>query len=358
MAKGIAPEGRRSLQSRLAGTRKRWIRRAQTWLIKRMIGRKSMSSVPPQPPLAQTVSLEAREALGPMMAASMNPPKSYNYAVMRPLGEAMLRPIAKARGKRYGVSVIPGSMGGVPVQFVQKGKGVAAPASGPLLINVHGGGFQFDSGSLTETIPIAGLTGLPVAAVLYRLAPEHPYPAAVDDALAVYRDALRTRSPHEIAIFGTSAGAFLCTQLVARLRKEGLPLPAAIGFFSGGADISLPGDIEGYLPPLLADKTVPQALAPYVGDADPKDPLMSPLYGDLSGWPPMLLMSSTRDILLSQTVRLHLALRKAGSAADLIVYEGMPHAFWAYLECPETEEALEAQAAFLGHALTGNPGAA
>lgn len=353
MKEGAPSEGYRPLSSRFATTRKRWSRRAQTWLIKTMIGRKSMSSVPPQPPLAQTVSLEAREALEPMLAASMNPPKAYNYTVMRFMGEAMLRPIGKARGKRYGVSVMPGSMGGVPVQFVQKGKGVAAPTAGPLLINVHGGGFQFDSGSLTETIPIAGLTGLPVAAVLYRLAPEHPYPAAVDDALAVYKEALKTRSPHEIAIFGTSAGAYLCTQLIARLKKEGLPLPVAVGFFSGSADCAVPGDIESYLPPLLADKTLPQVIAPYVGNADPRDPLLSPLYGDLSGWPPMQLMSSTRDILLSQTVRLHLALRKAGSPADLIVYEGMPHAFWAYLECPETDAALEVQAAFLGQALTG-----
>jgi acetyl esterase/lipase len=312
-----------------------------------------MSGIPPQPPLAQTVSVEAREALAPMLAASMNPPKAYNYTVMRLMGEALLRPIGKARGKRYGVSVMPGSMGGVPVQFVQKGKAVATPADGPLLINYHGGGFQFDSGSLTETIPIAGLTGLPVAAVLYRLAPEHPYPAAVDDALAVYRDALRTRSPHEVAIFGTSAGAYLSTQLIARLKKDNLPMPAAVGFYSGSADCAMPGDVEGYFPPLLAGKTLPEVIAPYIGAADPRDPMLSPLNGDLSAWPPMQLMSSTRDILLSQTVRLHLALRKAGSPADLIVFEGMPHAFWAYLECPETDEAFAAQAAFLKHALTG-----
>lgn len=335
------------------GAGRRFMWRAQAALIKMMTRRRPMSSVPPQPPLALTVSSEAREALAPMLAASMNPPKAYNYAVMRPMGEALLRPIAKARGKRFDVSVIPGSMGGVPVQFVQKGDAVTAPTNGPLLINFHGGGFQFDSGSLTETIPIAGLTGLPVAATLYRLAPEHPYPAAVDDALAVYTHALKSRSPREIAIFGTSAGAYLCAQLIARLKKDRLPLPAAVGFYSGSADCTQPGDIEGYFPPLLADKTTPEAIAPYIGNADPKDSLLSPLDGDLSAWPPMQLISSTRDLLLSQTVRLHLALRKAGNQADLTVFEGMPHAFWAYVECPETDEALAAQAAFLGRALSG-----
>lgn len=247
---------------------------------------------------------------------------------------------------RFGVEVMPSSMADVPVQIVRKKGGVADP-SAPLLINFHGGGFQLDSGSLTETIPIAGLTGLTVAAVLYRLAPENPYPAAVEDALAVYRDALRTRPPGRIAIFGTSAGAVLSAQLLARLKAERLPMPAAAGIFSGSGDFAVAGDIEGYLPPLPGGKSTPDTMAPYVGNADPRDPLLSPIYGDLAGLPPTLLMSSTRDILLSHTVRLHLALRDGGNAADLLVYEGMPHAFWAWLECPETDAALKAQAAFL-----------
>lgn len=302
--------------------------------------------IPPQPPLAATVSEQARRQLAPMLAAAAQPQPELTVPQMRAFAEAIGAPIIAARKAKYDVSVQRRELGGVPVEWVSK-TGSASRDDGPLLINLHGGGFTVDSGSLTETMPIAALTGLPVAAVLYRLAPEHPYPAAVDDALAVYRAALKTRDARRIAIFGTSAGAILSMQLLVRLRREGLPLPAAVGVFSGAGDLARPGDIEGYLPPLSPGKTAPEVLAGYVGRTDPKDPGLSPLYGDLSGLPPTLLMASTRDQLLSHTVMLHLGLLKAGVDAQLQVYEGMPHAFWAYVDAPETDDALAAQAAFL-----------
>jgi acetyl esterase/lipase len=305
-----------------------------------------VSTIPKQPPLAETVSVEARAALTPFLAMSETPMPLPDIGIARAMTAALLQPIAEARMARYGVEVKPCSMGGIPVQIVRKTSAIDDPA-GSLLINLHGGGFEVDSGSLTESIPIAGLTGLPVAAVLYRLAPENPYPAAVDDALAVYREALKERPASKVAVYGTSAGAGLTMQLLARLKRERLPLPAACGVFSGSGDFATIGDIEAYLPPLMGGKPVPETLARYRGSVDPRDPLLSPLYGDLTGLPPTLLMSSTRDLLLSQTVRLHLAMRKAGSPVDLEVYEGMPHAFWAYVECPETDNALAAQAAFL-----------
>lgn len=312
-----------------------------------------MTSIFPQPPLAATVSSQARAALAPILAAAAQPMPEMAPEQMRTLIVSILKPVIDARAGRYGVTVTPGSLGGVPVQMVSR-KGAVLGDKGPLLINFHGGGFEVDSGSLTESIPIAGLTGIPVASVMYRLAPEHPFPAAVDDALAAYRAALKTRAPRDIAIFGTSAGAMLCSQLIMRLRKEGLPLPVAVGFFSGAADAALAGDIEGYLPPLKPGKSVPEAVSAYFGSVDRHDPLASPYYGDLADMPPTLLMSSTRDLLLSQTVRYHLALRHAGNRADLVVYEGMPHAFWAYTECPETDAALTEQARFLAIAV-GHP---
>jgi epsilon-lactone hydrolase len=305
-----------------------------------------MSQNPPQPPLAETVSVEARAALAPFLAAADMPMPELDVAQMRQMSELLSQPIIAARLARYGVGYSEEAMGGVPVRLVHKPDGAIDPA-GPLLINFHGGGFQIDAGSLAETLPIAGLTGLPVVAVRYRLAPEHAFPAAVEDALAVYKAALETRPATRIAVFGTSAGAALSAQLVARLLREGLPLPAAVGFFSGSADFVQTGDIEAYLPRLMPGKSAPEVVAPYVGGADRSDPLLSPLFGELAGFPPTLLMSSTRDLLLSQTVRFHLALREAGVAAELLVYEGLPHAFWAYAECPETDQALAAQATFL-----------
>jgi acetyl esterase/lipase len=256
-----------------------------------------------------------------------------------------LKPLNKGRAKRFGVDVTKSIIAGVPVKLVRK-QGIDAAADKRLLINFHGGGFMVDSGSLTETIPIAGLTGIPVVTVMYRMAPEHPFPAAVDDALAVYRDALSQREASSIAIYGTSAGAILTLQLLARIKAEGLPMPAAAGVFSGAADLALPGDCELYLPAILGERTAPDTLADYTVGTERTDPLLSPIYGDLSDFPPTLLMTSTRDQLLSQTVLAHLALLRAGVPADLRVFEGMLHAFWAWIECPETDEALTQQADF------------
>ncbi|MEH3036470.1 MAG: alpha/beta hydrolase [Sphingomonas adhaesiva] len=308
-----------------------------------------MDATFPQPPLAPTVSPEARAALAPLLASLDQPRPELSIEQMRAFAGAMMGAVVQRRAPGQKVVVTPGVFGGVPAHIVSRDG--ALPQDGPLLLNFHGGGFQVDSGSLAESMPIAEMTDLPVVALLYRLAPEHPFPAAVDDALAAYRAALETRPATQIAIFGTSAGAGLCAQLIARLRREKLPLPAAMGFFSGSADTELPGDIEGYLPPLLPGQSVPRTLAPYLGAADRRDPLVSPIHDALEGWPPTLLMTSTRDILLSQTVRFHLALRAAGVPVELLVYEGMPHAFWAFADCPETDAAFAAQGRFLAEAV-------
>lgn len=255
-----------------------------------------------------------------------------------------LRPLNRGRAKRFGVEVSKSKIAGVPVKLVRRKDSHANDER--LLLNFHGGGFIVDSGSLTETIPIAGLTGIPVVSVMYRMAPEHPFPAAVDDALAVYIDALKERPSKSIGIYGSSAGAILTLQLLARIKAEGLPMPAAAGCFSGGGDLTQVTDCEAYLPSIIGTRSAADTLSEYVGRTDRANPLLSPVHGDLSGLPPVMLMTSTRDQLLSHTVILDLALRRAGVEVDLRVYEGMLHAFWAWIECPETEVALAAQAEF------------
>jgi len=253
------------------------------------------------------------------------------------------RPLHRRRARQYGVEVGKDRIAGVPVKRVRK---IGSPDDGRLLLNFHGGGFIVDAGSLTETIPIAGLTGIEVISVMYRMAPEHVFPAAVDDALAVYRSALSQRPAHAIGIYGSSAGAILTMQLLARIKAEGLPMPAAAGCFSGGGDPSLGTDCEAFLPPILGARTPADTLAEYAGATPRTDPLLSPMQGDLSGLPPTLLMTSTRDQLLSHTILLERALRRAGVSTELQVYEGLFHAFWGWIECPETDEALQAQADF------------
>jgi acetyl esterase/lipase len=221
-----------------------------------------------------------------------------------------------------------------------------------VLINLHGGGFNSDSGSLIEGVPIANLAKIKVVSVYYRLAPENPFPAAVDDVVAVYKELLKTYKPRSIGIFGTSAGAILTCEVTVRLKQLGLPLPAALGIFSGLADFSqpgesrqiytltgLPGEIEPTDPRHLPDDA-------YVGKTDRKDPVLSPLYADLHGLPPALLVTSSRDLLLSDTAILHRALLRAGDDAQLVVFEALPHAFWYNFGLPETKEALALMAKF------------
>jgi epsilon-lactone hydrolase len=215
-----------------------------------------------------------------------------------------------------------------------------------VLINLHGGGFNSDSGSLIEGDPIANLAKIKVVSVYYRLAPENPFPAAVDDVVAVYKELLKTYKPKNVGIFGTSAGAILTAEATVRFRQLGLPLPGALGIFSGLADYSRVGDshlmysltgLPGEFDAVDPSHPIQDA---YVGKTDAKDPVLSPLFADLKGWPPALLVTSTRDLLLSGTTIFHRALLAAGDDADLVVFEVLPHAFWYHFELPETTECL------------------
>jgi epsilon-lactone hydrolase len=224
---------------------------------------------------------------------------------------------------------------------------------GRVLINLHGGGFNSDSGSLIEGDPIANLAKTKVVSVYYRLAPENPFPAAVDDVVAVYKELLKSYKPQSIGIFGTSAGAILTAEVAVKLKQLGMPLPAALGIFSGLADFSRAGDswqlftlngLPGELQPTYENHPHDHE---YAGNTDPRDPVLSPLFADLHGMPPSLLVTSTRDILLSSTTIFHRALLQAGDDSQLVVFEALPHAFWYHFQLPETKEALELMAKFL-----------
>ena len=243
--------------------------------------------------------------------------------------------------------------GGVDVWAVTP-KRLSSKKRARVLICLHGGGFTSDSGSQIESIPIAALTETRVISVRYRLAPRFPFPAAVEDAVAVYKTALATHAQKNIAVYGTSAGAVLAAQMAVQVRKLGLPLPAVLGFFSGYVDLARYGDSRyiygsGGLKDFSAmvEPLKGLGMVPYVQSHDRMDPVLSPIYADVKGFPPTLCMTSTRDHCLSGTTDFHRALLRAGVDARLMVFDAMPHAFWYRFDLPESKEALEAQAGFL-----------
>ena len=249
----------------------------------------------------------------------------------------------------YAVDVQSATMAGVSVRVITP-PDIPAAYRDRVLINLHGGGFNSDSGSLTESVPVAALSKTKTFAVLYRLAPEHPFPAALEDALAVYREVLKTHKPENIGIYGTSAGAVLTGEVAAKLKQVGLPEPGALGIFSGFGDWANRGDSEALfaLRGLAGHLDVPQTRNhdEYATTTDLKDPILSPIYSNLKGMPPTLFITSTRDLLLSGTTILHRAFLRAGDDAQLVVFEALPHAFWNDYSLPETREADEIMARF------------
>jgi acetyl esterase/lipase len=246
--------------------------------------------------------------------------------------------------------LVEDKIAGVPVRIVTP-EGMPEANKDKVLLNLHGGGFNSDSGSYTESIPMVGFTKIKVVAVLYRLAPEHPFPAAVDDSVAVYKELLKSYKPNHIVIYGTSAGAILTAEVAAKLKQLGLPQPAALGIFSGMGDFARDGDsislfslqgLSGHLDPSGAGPHDPY----YVAGTDPRDPILSPIYSDLHGLPPTLFVTSERDLLLSGTVNLHRAYLEAGVDARLVVFDGLPHAFWYSPLLPEGLEANHMMAEF------------
>lgn len=203
------------------------------------------------------------------------------------------------------------------------------PGDRRLYIDIHGGGLVFGGGEfcrLGATRP-AALHGVEVLAVDYRVPPDHPYPAALEDCLAVYAREVAERGAGNIIVGGASAGGNLSAALMLRARDEGLPMPAGLVLATPEVDLTETGDsfetLLG-LDPVLKSRLT-ESIALYAAGHPLDHPYLSPLFGDLRGFPPTLLQTGTRDLFLSNTVRMHRRLREAGVAAELHVFEAMPH---------------------------------
>ncbi|MGO8864317.1 MAG: alpha/beta hydrolase [Acidimicrobiales bacterium] len=209
-------------------------------------------------------------------------------------------------------------------------------------LDIHGGAFIHGAGSTCRSMGISTATrvGARVWAVDYRMPPDHPFPAALDDCLAAYRRLLEDHRPQEIIVGGASAGGNLAAALVLRARDAGLELPAAVVLLTPGVDLTASGDslhTNLGLDPLLRGSGV-SAFLLYAAGHDLTDPYVSPLFGDFTkGFPPTILTTGTRDLLLSDTVRMHRALRAAGVPAELHVTEAAGHGGF-FGAAPEDEE--------------------
>jgi acetyl esterase/lipase len=214
-----------------------------------------------------------------------------------------------------------------------------------VLIHFHGGGYVGGTprSSASMVLPIAHAAGVPALSVDYRLAPEHPYPAAVDDTVAVFREVLKSRPASRIGVFGESAGGGLTAATLLALRDAGHPLPAAAAIVSPMADLAGESDTRESLrefdPLLTWEKSLAAAAAAYVGDRDPRDPEISPVYADLHGLPPLLIHSGAREVLLGDALRLARTARRAGVDVTLDVWDGLWHVFHAIPSLPEAREA-------------------
>jgi acetyl esterase/lipase len=209
------------------------------------------------------------------------------------------------------------------------------------IIDLHGGALVFGGGENRRLSAgkQADLHGMRCYGVDYRMPPDHPYPAALDDCMAVYRYVLARHAPNRVVIIGRSAGGNLATAMLLRARHEGLPLSAALVLLSPELDLTESGD--SFEVNRTVDVILPNSLMTanllYADGADLSHPYLSPLFGDFSlGFPTTFVQSGTRDLLLSNTVRMHRALRRAEVPVEMHIFEAMPHG--GFMGSPEDTE--------------------
>ena len=241
------------------------------------------------------------------------------------------------------------SLGGVPASLVRD-SGIASDRQ---ILFLHGGGYAAGSPSLYRHITwrFADAAEACVVTPDYRLAPEHPFPAALDDAVAAWRALVKSgANPRCTAFLGDSAGGGLALALALRLRDEGGPLPGAIVAISPWTDLAITGAScrRGCADPMLNADDLEPIAAQYLAGADPRTPYASPLYGDLRGLPATLLQVGSDEILVDDSVRMAKRMRKAGCDVTLELWPRMPHVWHAFAPLmPESRQAIARVGSFI-----------
>lgn len=310
-------------------------------------------------PAPRTPSLELQKSIEASIEPALNffrsnsPKSQAEWEALRLARAGGSLRLVTAMRKTFQGKIEPDVMGGVKTHAITPDE-IPPENRNRILIHLHGGGYVFSRGEagIPEGILLATHTKMKVVSVDFRLAPENPFPAALDDVVTVMKEVRKRYKPANIGIGGSSCGGGLSIAVALKLKALKLPLPGAIFSGSPWADLTLASDslrtneyIDNQLP--TPDGFVPSAAQAYAGTEDLRNPLISPVYGNLKGLPPTILVSGTRDILLSDTVRLHRKLRQAGVNAQLHVIEAMSHTQYVGLyQAPESVEIWQEVALF------------
>jgi acetyl esterase/lipase len=299
-------------------------------------------------PVPTTVSPEMQRAIAakPKLDLSHVPQDLDHWRGVQQLIDSLMAQRCRELCKEFNITVTPVTIAEVPC-FRLTPPDISPENRDRLLVNLHGGAYVFFGGEacIHEAAMVAHFAKMEVIAVDYRMPPDHPFPAALDDAVVVWKELIKDHDPRQMALFGTSAGGGLTMATVLKLKELHVPLPGAIFLGTPASDLTKTGDsfytndhIDNQL--VAAGGATAAALKLYAGDHDLKEPLLSPIYGDLHGFPPTLLFSGTRDLLLSNTVRAHRKLRQSGVDAELDVFEGQSHGQYLTYPSPEADDAM------------------
>ncbi|HKD67181.1 MAG TPA: alpha/beta hydrolase [Candidatus Binataceae bacterium] len=299
-------------------------------------------------PPPKSISAQAQKFLATPnpMPVSEDPPAHEKEAWRKRISRfnAALEPMADQMLKAAPATVETKTIGGVTV-YAGTPNSMPERNRGRARIDLHGGGMVLLAGKFAMAGAAMGAarTGCVVYSVDYRVPPDHPYPAAVNDTVAVYRELLKSYQPGHLVISGSSGGGNLAAAAALKIRDEGMPLPAGLVLLTPEVDLTETGDsfeTNRHIDVVLKGG-LPEMIKLYADGHDLKDPYLSPLFGDFTkGYPPTFIQTGTRDIFLSNSVRMHRALLRAGIEVELHVWEAMPHGGFGGI----TPEDVEVQA--------------